>query len=326
MSIRGLIRWGGILLLAFHLVGCQVKRPETVLSDAKMEKVLYDYHVAKAMGEELPFAESYKKVLYIESVFKKHGITQAEFDSSMVWFARNPNVLTKIYEKVNLRLKNEREGINHLIALRENKPETSVPGDSIDLWAWRRVYRLTGMPLDNKVTFTFPADTNFKDRDTLRWIARFHFGNEPDSLSSPLMAMQLIYAKDTVDKMCRVRQTGVETVELFADTLGSIKEVRGFIYVPKSDTTVQHLLVDRIQLMRYHARDTFHVAVSDSVAEQQPEVSADEKQKEEGVRPDQMGLQPGRGTARPRPSSNVQRGKKNETPVEVKPVKKEEGQ
>ena len=46
--------------------------------------VLYDYHIAKAMGEEVPYNESYKRVLYIESVFKKYGITQADFDSSMV--------------------------------------------------------------------------------------------------------------------------------------------------------------------------------------------------------------------------------------------------
>ena len=102
------IQWCSVVLLAFSLTACKVKRPETVLPDAKMENVLYDYHIAKAMGEEVPYNESYKRVLYIESVFKKYGITQADFDSSMVWFARNPEVLTKIYEKVNVRLKAER--------------------------------------------------------------------------------------------------------------------------------------------------------------------------------------------------------------------------
>ena len=106
------IQWCSVVLLAFSLTACKVKRPETVLPDAKMENVLYDYHIAKAMGEEVPYNESYKRVLYIESVFKKYGITQADFDSSMVWFARNPEVLTKIYEKVNVRLKAERDGIN----------------------------------------------------------------------------------------------------------------------------------------------------------------------------------------------------------------------
>ena len=86
------------------------------------------------MGEEVPYSDSYKRVLYIESVYRKHGITQADFDTSMVWYARHPDALTKVYEKVNQRLKAERDGINHLIALRDNKPKESLPGDSIDVW------------------------------------------------------------------------------------------------------------------------------------------------------------------------------------------------
>ena len=74
------VQWCSVVLLAFSLTACKVKRPETVFPDAKMENVLYDYHIAKAMGEEVPYNESYKRVLYIESVFKKYGITQADFD------------------------------------------------------------------------------------------------------------------------------------------------------------------------------------------------------------------------------------------------------
>ena len=49
------IQWFSIFLLAFCLTACQVKRPKVVISDAKMENVLYDYHIAKAMGEEVPY-------------------------------------------------------------------------------------------------------------------------------------------------------------------------------------------------------------------------------------------------------------------------------
>lgn len=45
------IQWFSIFLLASCLTACQVKRPKVVISDAKMENVLYDYHIAKAMGE-----------------------------------------------------------------------------------------------------------------------------------------------------------------------------------------------------------------------------------------------------------------------------------
>lgn len=270
MKGRNRIQWYNVALLAFCLTACQVKRPKDVLPDAKMENVLYDYHIAKAMGEEVPYNESYKRQLYIESVFKKQGITQAIFDSSMVWYARNPETLTKIYEKVNLRLKAERDGINHLIAMRDNRPKESLPGDSIDVWAWQHIYQLTGMPLNNKITFTLPSDSNFHDRDTLRWSVRFRFHNGvPDSAYAPTMAMQILYENDSIiSSMQKVKKTGIETISLSGDSIGKIKEVRGFIYYPLQKVS-KSLLTDRISLMRYHATDTLLNVKKDSIAEPQ---------------------------------------------------------
>lgn len=274
-------QWISIFVLASCLTACQVKRPKTVVSDAKMENVLYDYHIAKAMGEEVPYNEGYKRVLYIESVFKKHGITQADFDSSMVWFTRNPEVLTKIYEKVNTRLKAERDGINHLIALRDNKPKESSPGDSIDVWIWERIQQLTGMPMDNKLTFTLPSDTNFKDRDTLRWNVRFRFHNgAPDSMYAPVMALQVVYKNDSIiSDLLKVYQSGTETLTLHADTLGEIKEIRGSIYYPAAQAT-RTLLADRISLMRYHATDTLSFAKNDSVKAEKTDEKMEVKHEE----------------------------------------------
>lgn len=260
--------WYSVFLLVFFLTACQVRRPKGVLSDARMENVLYDYHIARAMGEEVPYNESYKRLLYIESVFKKQGITQAEFDSSMVWFSRNPEVITKIYEKVNLRLKAESNAINHLIAMRDNKPKESLPGDSVDVWVWQRVYQLTGMPLANKILFTLPSDTNFHAGDTLRWNIRFCFHNGvPDSLRAPLMAMQVKYKNDSViTGILKVKNTGIGTITLFADTLIKMKEVRGFIYYPPQKSS-HPLLIEHVSLIRYHATDSIPPAPKDSIRE-----------------------------------------------------------
>ena len=75
MKRKRRIQWYySVILLAFGLTACQVKRPDTVISDAKMENVLYDFHIAKAMGEEVPYSESYKRVLYIESVYRNTAL------------------------------------------------------------------------------------------------------------------------------------------------------------------------------------------------------------------------------------------------------------
>ena len=69
-------KYGFWALLAVVMVACKVERPGYVLSDGVMEKVLYDYHIAKAMGENLDYNEQYKRTLYLNAVFKKHNITK----------------------------------------------------------------------------------------------------------------------------------------------------------------------------------------------------------------------------------------------------------
>ena len=76
--------------------------------------------------------------------------------------------------------------------------------------------------------------------------------------------MQVLYAKDTLNDMLKVKQSGTETISLFADTLGEIKEIRGFIYYPAQQST-RDVLADRISLMRYHAKDTLFKAPADSL-------------------------------------------------------------
>ena len=214
-----------ICMLALAVAGCKVKRPNDVIPESKMESLLYDYHLAKSMGDNLPYSENYKKALYIDAVFKKYGTTQAVFDSSMVWYTRNTEVLSKIYEKVKKRLKDQQDEVNHLIALRDKKPKMTEPGDSLDVWPWLRMIRLTGEMMNNRYSFVLPTDTNYKDRDTL-----------------------------------------VQEIRLYADTLGAMKEIRGFIYYPMlGEQKGGTLLADHFTMTRYHCKDTLAFAVRDSL-------------------------------------------------------------
>ena len=39
-----------VCMLALAVAGCKVKRPDDVISESKMENLLYDYHLAKSMA------------------------------------------------------------------------------------------------------------------------------------------------------------------------------------------------------------------------------------------------------------------------------------
>lgn len=249
-----------ICLLTVIVAGCKVKKPDGVLPESTMENFLYDYHIAKAMGENLPYSENYKKVLYTDAVFNKYGTTEAVFDSSMVWYTRNTEILSKIYERVNSKLKDQQNAINHLIAIRDKKPMTSAPGDSINVWAWRHMIRLAGLPMSNKFTFTLPSDSNFKERDTLVWEVNFNFpGQQADSVISALMAMQIKFENDSIiGETKEIIEAGTQSIRLQSDSLGAIKEINGFIYYPRGKSQ-RTLLADRISLMRYHSNDSLRL-------------------------------------------------------------------
>ena len=85
------------------MVGC---RPRGVLSNREMRNVLYDLHRADGAIQVAGYNYSHDQEVagYYKNVLDKHGITQAQFDSSLVWYTNNPQIFNKIYPKVMERL------------------------------------------------------------------------------------------------------------------------------------------------------------------------------------------------------------------------------
>lgn len=241
-------------ILMLTVMACKVKRPDGVIAESQMEELLYDYHLARSMGENLPVSDNYKKALYIQSVFQKYDVTQAEFDSSMVWYTRHTDILAKIYEKINDRLKEEQASINHMVAIRDKKPPVSQPGDSVELWFMEQVSCLTNAQDNNKISFVIPADVNSQDRDALVWKASFFYPSKASKTGKAMpetyMAMQMIYRNDSVITSSRkITRSGEQEIRLQSDTLGALREVRGYIYFEggKDD----YVLVHNISMKRY---------------------------------------------------------------------------
>lgn len=238
-------------ILMLTVMACKVKRPDGVIAESQMEELLYDYHLARSMGENLPVSDNYKKALYIQSVFQKYDVTQAEFDSSMVWYTRHTDILAKIYEKINDRLKEEQASINHMVAIRDKKSPVSQPGDSVELWFMEQVSCLTNAQDNNKISFVIPADVNSQDCDALVWKASFFYPSKAGkAMPETYMAMQMIYRNDSVITSSRkITRSGEQEIRLQSDTLGALREVRGYIYFEggKDD----YVLVHNISMKRY---------------------------------------------------------------------------
>ncbi len=102
---------GASLLVIFFFTACTT-RPEGVLSPKEMEDILYDIHRTEGLLQVQGYNLKYKNkntALYYEQTLRKHNITQAQFDSSLVWYTDHPKRFDKIYPKVITRLEEQKE-------------------------------------------------------------------------------------------------------------------------------------------------------------------------------------------------------------------------
>ncbi len=92
-----------LFLLSIVVVGC---RPSGVLSPDEMRDILYELHRADGAIQAAGYNYSHDQEVagYYKNILDKYGITQAEFDSSLVWYTDNPQIFNKIYPQVMERL------------------------------------------------------------------------------------------------------------------------------------------------------------------------------------------------------------------------------
>jgi hypothetical protein len=97
-----------------------------------MRDIMVDLHKTDALLQVtcLQFGHDDVTEIYYAEVLEKHGVTQAQFDSSLVWYTAHPQLFDKIYPKVMAELKDEETRF-----LEENGlsmgPETQLAYDSI---------------------------------------------------------------------------------------------------------------------------------------------------------------------------------------------------
>ena len=109
--------WITILCVLLAIVGC---RPRNVLSNREMRDVLYDLHRVDGALQVAgyTFGHNQEVAAYYQFVLDKHGVTQAQFDSSLVWFTDNPQIFNKIYPGVIDRLQAD---MDYQIVLRDER-------------------------------------------------------------------------------------------------------------------------------------------------------------------------------------------------------------
>ncbi len=225
------------------------------MSKGKMKDVLYDYHLAQAMLSTIPESERSSNQDYIDAVLRKHGITQEDFDSSLVYYNVNAEDLKDIYSDLRQRFEEENQTLQLQTGNSEMAVAVSHGSDTTNLWTGQRVVVLRNRNLQNVEQFTFKADSSFHPADHFLLFANINLKHEPGLGTDYQLTMALTLRNKEGKSFSKVEtytQSGRHQMEVSQAVPKDIEEVSGFFYYRGKKGGRNFALIDNIALVRMH--------------------------------------------------------------------------
>lgn len=240
------------------MVSCTPSVPNRYIQPDKMEDILYDYHIADAMYQSNS-GDATTMIVYKTAVLKKNGVSEAEFDSSMVYYTRHTRLLQKIYESLSTRLSKEALALGASASEINQYSLNSANGDTTNVWTGERSIVFSPYRPFNLSSFTLKTDTTYKAGDNL-WL---NFDTQfiyQDGSREAIAMLSVKFNNDSVSSQhVYVSTPNHYTLQLSDDKHVGIKEIKGYFILNKGNsadaysTTFKLMIISNISLIRIHA-------------------------------------------------------------------------
>ena len=103
-----------ILCLLFSCSKTEVKIPEGVLSKNEMALLLTDVNIAQAAVANYSSGDTVKFSMadYLPEILSIHHITPLQYDSSITFYSRHPELMSEIYDNVITELSKKQSEVS----------------------------------------------------------------------------------------------------------------------------------------------------------------------------------------------------------------------
>lgn len=272
-----------VMALLFCVSSCKPSLPSGVLSKGKMTDILYDYHLALAMAHMDDNGDKGQSLAYREAVLRKHDVTSAEFDSSMVYYMRHTELLEDVYKDLTDRYNNEITAMGGSAKEGGEFANLSATGDTANVW--NLATSMVFMPVKpfNSTSFNIKVDSTFHkgDRLMLDFDAQFIY---QDGMRNGVAMLAVQFGNDSIaQRTIMIQSTQHYSVELSDDDSLGIKSVKGYFMLMNDDngtgvssqTTLKLMFLEHIKLIRMHPQKPVAAPAGSS-----PSVSSDSLRKD----------------------------------------------
>lgn len=237
------------LLLSLVLLSACSGKPRYVIPQKKMEKIMVDIKIAESMIDT--DYESYRELDQRESlyasIFSKYKITQAQYDSSLVWYGKDFDDYVYMSNRVIAELERRIADLGDVRA--DNMPASRM--DSVDIWTYRTHMKLVPDGLFSGLVFDFQPTTNYTSGSVfVLGMNVWGFNNRTDN---KLLVRMVSYQPDSVTVINQtIEMNGPCEIVLRTHPTRQVSRVQGYIYLNSPDEYSPAIYVEKIRMIRYN--------------------------------------------------------------------------
>lgn len=250
-----------ILGVVALLVSCKPTVPDGVIEQGDMEDILVDYHLARAMaqvGDGPERERRYNELLYTEEVFRKHGVTKADFDSSLVYYYGHGNRFGLMYEAVSERLDKQALAFGATEGEIGKYASLKATGDTANVWVERTTAFLTPVAPFNRLEFEMEIDSTYQTGDSflMQFVSDYIYQS---GTKDGILVLSLTFENDsTITRTNRFPSSGINSLRVEGLRDVALSRLRGFFYLNgdhEHSSSMRLLFLSNIQLIRFHNTD-----------------------------------------------------------------------
>lgn len=213
--------------------GC-VRRPSGVMSDNETASVVADLQIAEAYLQTHPQgmdAEQRKEGM-LAYILDKHGVSRADFDTTLNWYAHNPDNYIDMLAVADKELVKRRKKL---------AGSESIVHESADLWPYTRQGLISPLSNTNSLDFSIPTiDVEKGSRVEMKFRMR--------AATRLNMLLGVEYENGWTGYVHRDFSGNKRSVDLMVQTDSSMVVKRVFGYLSVEDRNVLPLWIDSIYM------------------------------------------------------------------------------
>lgn len=241
-------KYGIVLFLVVGIAACS-RVPKGILSEKEMQHVLSDMLLGEAMvnNKYKEFQEDSVKEALFESIFRKHGIPQEVYDSSLIWYGKNLDIYMKVYDRVIADYNKRIAAMGDVQA--EAGPSSNR--DSIDIWPRRPIFIFHPDAVFNGIVFNIKPESDYSSGSS--FVLGLHVWGLREGLTgNPVITLHAEQRDTVISVQTHITEDGYHEAVLETMPTRRVRRVFGSVRMENMDSSYYQVYLDSLNLMKYN--------------------------------------------------------------------------